>query len=158
MHKNKEQLLMHYENSIEWVKTLLNLSETQWRTPIAKDKWTIAEIIGHFPAWDQFVLKKRIPYFFTHQELPKAPDENELNDQSSKVSKEKSKEEIIEDFIAERRRMVIAINNIEDELWDQQIKIGETSLTISDYLSGFIEHDIHHFKQIEELLLAIDGN
>lgn len=151
MHKNKEQLLMHYENSIEWAKTLLHLTDTEWRTPIAKDKWTIAEIIGHFPAWDQFVLKKRIPYFFTHQELPKAPNENELNDQSSKESQEMTKEEVIAAFVAVRRRLVIAINNIEDELWDQQIKVGETSLTISDYFHGFIKHDLHHFKQVEAL-------
>lgn len=143
---------MHFENSVEWVTTLLNLTEQQWRTTIAEEKWTIAEVIGHFPAWDQFVLEERLPYLFNHKGLSKAPDENELNHQSSKESKVKTKEEIISHFIAFRKKLIKAINLIEVDLWDTELIIGQTTLTLTGYLQGLVEHDEHHFKQIEELL------
>lgn len=47
MDKNKEELLIHFEHSIDFVKKLVDTSEEHWRTPIAKDKWTVAEVIGH---------------------------------------------------------------------------------------------------------------
>lgn len=152
LHQNKEQILMHFENSVEWVKNLENLTEEEWRTPIAKEKWTIAEVIGHFPAWDQFVLEKRLPYLFNKKTLPKGPDVDELNQQSSIESKTKSKEEIVSKFIAIRRSLIIRINNFEDELWEAKFNIGQNTLTLTDYLMESVEHDKHHFKQIQEVL------
>lgn len=143
---------MHFENSVEWVKNLDNLTEEQWRTSIAEGKWTIAEIIGHFPAWDQFILDNRLPYLFNDHALPKGPEVNALNHQSSLETKAKTKQEIFSKYITVRRSLIIAINNIADELWENKIKIGQTTLTLTDYLQGFVEHDEHHFKQIQEVL------
>ncbi|MFC7686034.1 DinB family protein [Ureibacillus sp. GCM10028918] len=157
MHQNKEEILMHYENSVEWVKNLVNLTEEQWRTPIAKGKWTIAEVIGHFPAWDQVLLEQRLPYLFDGGVLPKGPEVDSLNHQSSLESKVKTKEEVITKFVAVRRKLIVAINNIKDELWERKIQINQTKLTITEYLKGFVEHDEHHFKQIQDSLNAIDG-
>ncbi len=157
LHQNKEEILMHLENSVEWVKNLEKLTESQWKTPIAKGKWTIAEVIGHFPAWDQFVLEERLPYLFNSVALPKGPDVDELNHQSSKVSKAKTKEEVISAFIAARRSLIIGINNVADELWETPLRIGDTSLKLTDYLKGVVEHDHHHFKQIEEVLEESQG-
>lgn len=152
LHQNKEEILMHLENSVEWVKNLDDLTEEQWQTPIAKGKWTIAEVIGHFPAWDQFIIEERLPYLFRKKPLPKGPDVDELNHQSSLESKTKSKEQIISKFVSTRRSLIIAINNLDDVLWEKQLGIGQTTLTLTDYLKGSIEHDEHHFKQIQNVL------
>ncbi|MCM3388754.1 DinB family protein [Ureibacillus chungkukjangi] len=152
MHQNKEEILMHYENSVEWVRNLDNLSEEQWRTPIAEGKWTIAEVIGHLPAWDQFILDSRLPYLFKNRALPEGPEVDELNQQCSLESQSKTKEEIISKFIKVRRSLIIAVNNIEDDLWETKVNIGSTALILTDYLKGSIEHDHHHFKQIENIL------
>lgn len=53
MNQYKKQILDHYQNSIDFVMSLKRLSEKEWRTQIGEDKWTIAEVIGHFPPWDQ---------------------------------------------------------------------------------------------------------
>ena len=143
---------MHFENSVEWVKNLGNLTEEEWRTPIAKGKWTIAEVIGHFPAWDQFILEKRLPYLFDKQILPEGPDEDVLNQQSSLESKTKTKEEIISKFITVRRSLIIAVNNIEDGLWEKKIHIGQKTIKLIDYLNGSVEHDEQHFGQIQKVL------
>lgn len=147
---------MHYENSVDWVKSLVNLTEEQWRTPIAKGKWTIAEVIGHFEAWDQFLLDQRLPFLFDERVLPEGPDVEVLNHQSSIKSKVKTREEVISKFIAVRRSLIIVINNIEDELWEKEISINQTTLTITEYLKGFVEHDEHHFKQIQEVLNRLE--
>ena len=148
---------MQYESSVEWVRNLEDLSEAQWRTSIAKGKWTIAEIIGHLPAWDQFIIDQRLPYLFNDRTLPKGPEVNELNEQSSIESRRKSKKEIILKFITVRRSLIITINNIEDSLWDKQIEIGEHKLSLFEYLKGMVEHDEHHFNQIQQVLDTFDA-
>ena len=143
---------MHNENSIEWVRNLENLSEEQWRTPIAEGKWTIAEVIGHLPAWDQFILDNRIPYLFCNQAMPKAPVIDELNHKSSLESQSKTKGEVISKFITVRRSLIIAINNLADDLWETNIYIGKTAITLADYLRGSVKHDLHHFRQVQEVI------
>ncbi|MGX9135003.1 hypothetical protein ACWV26_11595 [Rummeliibacillus sp. JY-2-4R] len=59
MNKFKEEIIKHQLDSIEFVKSLNALSEKEWRTQIEYGKWTVAEIIGHFKPWDEFVLHKR---------------------------------------------------------------------------------------------------
>lgn len=152
LHKNKEKLLVHLERSVNWVENLLDLTEEAWRKPIAPGKWTIAEVICHLLVWDKFLLENRIPFLFDQEELPKGPNADEVNKQSSEESVEKSKKQIISIFISRRRSLIIAINNLPDELWKKKIKIGESTLLLSDYLLGFIEHDFHYFKQIKEVL------
>ncbi len=152
MLKNKENLLIHFENSIDWVKKLKELTENQWRTPIAEGKWTIAEVIGHLTPWDQFLIEQRLPFLLQDKALPKSPDENEINQQAATLSQMKTKDEIIEEFILNRRKLIIAVNNIPVEMWEKEFNIGTSSLTLYTYLLGFKEHDEHHFEQIEKVL------
>lgn len=151
MHKNKEELLIHLEDSIDFAKKLGRVSEEQWRTPIAKDKWTIAEVFGHLTPWDEFVLNDRLPFFFNETTLPKGPDVDELNRQSAEISRNSSKEDTIANFINVRRNLIIAINNIDDELWDKEKSLGDRTITLYEYLDGFKEHDLHHFEQINKI-------
>lgn len=44
MNKLKVEILKHQLNSIEFVKSLEDLSEQEWRTQIAEGRWTLAEI------------------------------------------------------------------------------------------------------------------
>lgn len=152
MHEKKEQILMHLESSIECAKKLMSLTEAQWRMPIAKEKWSIAEVIGHFAAWDRFLLEERIPLFFSKGALLPAPNENVLNEKSASESRTMTKEEIIAKFVAARRSLVIAVNNLDDELWEKSFKVGRKSMTLHKYFMGLIEHDEHHFKQVQELV------
>ncbi|SOC41841.1 DinB family protein [Ureibacillus acetophenoni] len=152
MHKNKEDILIHLEYSIDFVKKLLEVSEENWRTPISKDKWTVAEVVGHLAPWDEFLLNDRLPYLLDNTPLPIGPDVDELNRQSAEISRSKSKEEIISNFINVRRNLIITINNLDDELWDRNLNLGETSLTLDEYLKGFKDHDLHHINQINKVV------
>ncbi|WP_419893827.1 hypothetical protein [Oceanobacillus kimchii] len=85
MNKYKKDIMNHHLNSIEFVKSLASLSEIEWRTQIEEGKWTIAEIIGHFKPWDEFVIKNRLPYIFSDIELPKGPDTEKTNSESASI-------------------------------------------------------------------------
>lgn len=142
----------HYEMTIKWVEKFNDLSESQWRTPIAKEKWTIAEVIGHLIPWDEFVVNKRLPYLFYESELPKSPETELINQQASRTSKSCSKEETINNFIVGRENLIFAITNFEDRYWTQEIPIGKRKLTLADYFEGLVKHDLHHFEQIQQIL------
>ena len=153
MHKNKEELLFHFENSIDFVKNLVKVSEELWRTPIATGKWTVAEVIGHITPWDEFLLKERLPYLFKNTQMSQGPNVEELNHESALASRNRSKDETISKFINLRRYLVVAINNMDDELWEKELKFGGKALSLYDYLKSFMEHDLHHFEQIDKVII-----
>ncbi|MCM3231000.1 hypothetical protein O3S73_018195 [Bacillus altitudinis] len=57
---NKDTVIKHYQHSIEWVQSLTELTDKEWRSAIAEGKWSIAEIIAHFVPWDEFILHDRL--------------------------------------------------------------------------------------------------
>ncbi|NRG47288.1 DinB family protein [Bacillus sp. CRN 9] len=144
----RETILAHHRKAIEFVK---NISENQWRTRIEEGKWTVAEVIGHLPAWDEFVLKKRIPLLFFHVPLPKGPEAGKLNEASAKLAREQSQRETTVHFVDMRTQLYEAIENIPLHRWQESLTIGSSTLTLADYLQGLKEHDEHHFRQIKAL-------
>lgn len=155
MNEAKKKILIHYEDLVRKVEDLLHLSEEQWRTPINKGKWSIAEIIGHLIPWDEFVLGQRIPFLFKKTQLPKSPDTELINYQASIASKRRTKEETIEVFIEGRRSLINAIDNLEDDLWTREFVIGEAKLTLFRYFLSLVEHDEHHIGQIQRVLKLV---
>lgn len=61
---NKDTVIQHYEHSIEWAKSLMEVTDEEWRRAIADGKWSTAEIIAHFVPWDEFILKARLKEFW----------------------------------------------------------------------------------------------
>lgn len=90
---NKDTVIKHYQHSIEWVQSLTELTDKEWRSAITEGKWSIAEIIAHFVPWDEFILHDRLKECWNEQALlPQAPDALEMNQQSAeRVRKEERK-------------------------------------------------------------------
>ncbi|WP_286923435.1 MULTISPECIES: DinB family protein [Lysinibacillus] len=152
MYYDKNQILIHYEKSLQFVEGLLHLTEEQWRSPIEPGKWTVAEVIGHLAPWDEFVYQQRLPYLLADEILPKGPNAEDINTHAAKESRLKSKEETIEQFLQSRNLLMGAIQQIEDQKWLQSLKIGVSELTLLSYFTGLIDHDLHHFSQIQKVL------
>lgn len=152
MNKYKKDILNHLLHSIEFVTSLERLSEREWRRKIGEGKWTIAEIVGHFEPWDQFVIKYRLPYIFSDVELPKGPETDKTNSESASISRKENKQETINRFISTRKALYQAILNIPDDNWEKSFTIGKTKLFLYEYLNGLAEHDHHHFEQIKNTL------
>ncbi|WP_342531164.1 DinB family protein [Lysinibacillus sp. FSL R5-0849] len=152
MLRDKKSIIKHYEQSLIWVKELRNLSEDQWRMPIEFGKWSVSEVIGHLTPWDTFVLEHRIPYLFINTSLPKGPDIAHMNTKAAEKSREQHLEKTITEFVLARRQLLQTIQQFTDEQWQQSFSIGQSNITIEDYFGGLIDHDLHHFSQIQNVL------
>ncbi|XNN70073.1 DinB family protein [Bacillus pumilus] len=99
---NKDTVIKHHEHTLEWVQSLTEVTEEEWRSAIADGKWSIAEIIAHFVAWDEFILHDRLKEFWNDRALCKAPDVHEMNRQSAERARHEERSETIGRFIAVR--------------------------------------------------------
>ncbi|USD79968.1 DinB family protein [Bacillus safensis] len=149
---NKDAVIQHYEHSIEWAKSLMEVTDEEWRRAIADGKWSTAEIIAHFVPWDEFILKARLKEFWNDRPLPQAPDVHKMNQQSAERARKEKKSETIGRFIAVRTELLQEMKKIEPSRWNEPFFIGRTKLTLFSYFQGLMEHDIHHMKQIKEAL------
>ncbi|MEQ6354746.1 DinB family protein [Lysinibacillus sp. M3] len=154
---DKHQIISHYERSIVFVESLAGITEEQWRTPIEPGKWTVAEVIGHLTPWDEFVLKQRLPFLFIEGSLPKGPDVGEINACAARNSRAQSREETIADFIHQRHQLIDALYEIVDKQWQLPFTIGASELTLYSYFASLVDHDQHHFSQIQKVLKNIEA-
>lgn len=157
MYHDKQHIISHYEKSIVFVECFANITEEQWRTSIEPGKWTVAEVIGHLTPWDEFVLKQRLPFLFTKEGLPKGPDVEEMNASAARDSRAQNKEKTIANFINQRHQLINALYQIVDEQWQQPFTIGASKLTLYSYFASLVEHDLHHFSQVQKVLKKIEG-
>ncbi|MCA1031287.1 DinB family protein [Bacillus timonensis] len=152
MNTRKEDMLKHQLTSIEFVQSLYDLSDNEWRSQVEEGKWTVAEIIGHLIPWDEFVIHQRLPYLFSENELPIAPNPDELNEQSAAKSRNEAQHDTLVQFVSVREALYREMLKIEDEDWERKFLIGSTELTLADYFSGLAQHDLHHFEQINKMI------
>ncbi|MGM0966051.1 MAG: DinB family protein [Bacillota bacterium] len=66
---NKDTVIKHYEHTLEWVLSLADVTDEEWRSAIADGKWSIAEIIAHFVPWDEFILHDRLKEFWNDRAI-----------------------------------------------------------------------------------------
>lgn len=149
---NKSEIIQHHQQFMNWIQKLGEIPETQWRTPIAHEKWTVAEVVGHLVPWDEFVLHKRIPYFLTGETLPAAPNPKVVNELGARGARMEDSKVTISRFLSTRQQLMEEIRQIEEPLLEQEITIGNTKIRLSDYFTDLANHDIHHADQIKRLL------
>ncbi|MEH7805430.1 MULTISPECIES: DinB family protein [Bacillus] len=149
---NKDTVIKHYEHTLEWVQSLTELTDKEWRRAIADGKWSIAEIIAHFVPWDEFILHDRLKEFWNDRALCKAPDVHEMNIQSAERARHEERSETIGRFIAVRTELLQEMKKIEASRWTTPFLIGQTELTLSSYFQGLIKHDLHHMEQVKQAL------
>ncbi|KEP25806.1 DinB family protein [Bacillus zhangzhouensis] len=149
---SKDTVIKHYEHTLEWVQSLTELTDKEWRHAIADGKWSIAEIIAHFVPWDEFILHDRLKEFWNDRALCKAPDVHEMNRQSAERARHEERSETIGRFIAVRTELLQEMKKIEASRWNTSFLIGQTELTLSSYFQGLIKHDLHHMEQVKQAL------
>ncbi|MCM3150033.1 DinB family protein [Bacillus pumilus] len=149
---NKDTVIKHYEHTLEWVQSLTELTDKEWRRAIADGKWSIAEIIAHFVPWDEFILHDRLKEFWNDRALCKAPDVHEMNRKSAERARHEKRSETIGRFFAIRTELLQEMKKIEASRWNTSFLIGQTELTLSSYFQGLIKHDLHHMEQVKQAL------
>ena len=143
----KEELVKHNRHMSLWVHSLNELSEEKWRKPIAENKWTVAEIISHLSAWDSFIIEQRLA--IENEDFPISPDVEKFNTTAAEYARNHSKETILNEFTRNRHKLIECIENLDVQKLQTNFY---RELNVLQYLSGFIEHDLHHQNQILEVI------
>ncbi|MEL3972004.1 DinB family protein [Rossellomorea oryzaecorticis] len=152
MNERRESIVLHHQEMVLWVESLNSISKEEWFRPIEESKWSIAEVISHFVPWDEFIMNKRLPYLGSSDPLPPAPDPQILNEQSASKGRASEQSAVIQSFIETRNRLATIIQEIPEGAWQQLLQLGEKELTLTDYLEGLSDHDLHHKHEIERVL------
>ncbi|MFD2045270.1 DinB family protein [Ornithinibacillus salinisoli] len=141
-----------FEKTIEEILKLKDASETELGKPISKGKWSIREIVGHLLYWDKYNLEKMVPLMAEGANLPEFPDHDEHNREAITFLKDYSVEKIIDHFAMTRRDLLKSITNLDGDI-RFTIGGGKRKFSVESFIKIFLEHDIHHLKQINNLLI-----
>lgn len=152
MLNEKSKILEHQQNFIIFMKNLSNIDEQLLRKPIEEGKWSSIEIIGHFNAWDEFILQYRIPHLFKSEHLPKGPNIKDFNSRFALLARTENIEITLKKCIHIRNELLNQISQIPDDRWLIELQINQSKLTLYEYLKGLMKHDVHHLKQIKYAL------
>ena len=147
----KQDIITHYEAFSAWLESLRDLDQESWLKPVSAGKWPVAAVVAHLLFWDRYSLDERFPFFKEGAVLVSYPDFQSVNDAAGEYAKKHAQLEIIEELLSVRRQFLQMLEGMSEEKLDTAFKIGSTSLTMRDYFADFIEHDIHHKKQIMQV-------
>ncbi|MBT2687817.1 DinB family protein [Bacillus sp. ISL-47] len=146
----KEEIVKHYESFSLWLESLKKVEQKRWQQPVSEGKWPVAAVVAHLLFWDRYSLKERFPLFKEGAELESFPDFQSVNDAAKKYAAKHDQIEIISELLTVREQFLKMLHNFTEENMDTSFMIGKHSLTIRDYFVDFVEHDLHHKKQIME--------
>ncbi|MEC1177086.1 DinB family protein [Metasolibacillus meyeri] len=149
---DKTKVIEHHLDFIEFARVLRAFDEELLRKPITEGKWSIVEIIGHLIAWDKFILRDRIPYFFSENTFPAGPDVAALNERAAASARGRAVAIVLAEFSDGRTQLVEILKGMPNELWVAEIQINQSKLTLCSYFQGLMEHDLHHLAQMKEMI------
>jgi uncharacterized damage-inducible protein DinB len=148
-----EEMKAHYTEFDGWIDSLKGLTDSEWNMPLGEGKWSVAAVVSHLLFWDQYSLKERFPYFKEGAELDSYPDFQIVNEQAREYAENiATKEEILDGLIAVRAEFHKMLDKMDDEKLAAAFKISDHHMTVGTYIIDFIEHDLHHQKQINAVL------
>lgn len=150
---NKDEIREHYVNFQEWLQSLNEVDDKVWFAPIAEGKWSSAAIISHLLFWDRHSFNERFSAFQQDEQLEKFPNFQEVNNAAKDYAHSGvSKEELIQQIVNEREQYFQFIEKFGNDGLDISFTIGDHLLTVREYFKDFIDHDLHHQKQIIDFL------
>ncbi|SEB72824.1 DinB family protein [Paenibacillus sp. GP183] len=140
------KLFVDYENAILEVLKLKEIPESSLLKPIQEGKWSVREIIGHLFYWDKFILDHLVPHITNNAVLPPFPDFDLHNQDAIKyIERYNSVVSLIDEFSQTRKQVIEKMFGIKNNI---KFTIGTDNFTKDSFITVFIEHDTHHFKQI----------
>lgn len=150
---NLEEMKAHYREFDGWVHSLKSLTDSEWNMPLGDGRWSVAAVVSHLLFWDQYSLAERFPYFKEGAELPSYPDFQDVNDRAREYAENTAtKEEVLDELLAIRKDYHEMLEQMDSEKLAVSFKISNHQMTIGAYFEDFIQHDLHHQKQVDAVL------
>ncbi len=143
------QAIRDFTALLYWVESIKDLDESILTRPMKEGKWSIKEVLCHIWFWDQYSLETMVPQMKEGAKLSFV-DIQKLNDQAGDYAAQFDLPHIIEQFITTRNQLIEKWVQV----WDEELTffISNQPYNQEKYLSIFIEHDLHHFKQMDNYL------
>lgn len=150
---NLDQMKQHYIEFDIWINSLRDVTNTEWQMPLGEGRWSVAAVVTHLLFWDKFSLEERFPFFKEGAELPSFPDFQGVNDRAREYAENiATKEQILDELLAVRKEYREMLEQMDNDKLAVSFKISNHQLTIGEYFEDFIQHDIHHQKQVNQAL------
>lgn len=151
----KQELIHQYERYIPWLEKLGGLDEQVLRTPIAPNKWTCAEIIGHLLFWDRVLLHDIFPNVCEGAAIvcPEFSDFEMVNGVAAQYAREEASiQTLIAEAIEIRSQIIAFLEDKSEEEYQRTFSINSSEQTLLLLMEDFTGHDRHHRQQIDEHL------
>ncbi|KAF6570994.1 DinB family protein [Paenibacillus polymyxa] len=146
------------EDLEKWTVFLTALSpysDELLRKPIV-GTWSIQDMISHIMGWDKSFTKTLIQIINEEQiTLQEHPDVQAFNDSSVEFGRNMKPHDLLNEAIAERRRMIVKLKMVSESMFIRQFP--NSSYTMGNFLQEmFVQHDRHHKEQIMNSLQAMN--
>lgn len=149
-----EDVLQRYETSIAWANACRQITDEQWLTPMQPGKWSIAETVSHLISWDHFILEQRLPHVAPGKRLPSVPvDVEKMNGDAARYARSGvARDTLLDQWVSVRSQLLAKLREQSEASFTAPYYIGEKEMTLSRYIEGMIEHDMHHRGQMDAFL------
>ena len=155
--KTNEQLVLEFQSFIPYIQSLGNIGEAHWETPIQPGKWSLKEMLSHIMLWDKYFYEEAFAKVKAGQPLTaKHQNFNEFNARAIEYAQTVTWEEIIRQFILYRSKMIEDMDGISEAEFLKTYPDGDgKKFSYRGHLRGFIPHDKHHRKQMEQYIHSV---
>lgn len=144
----------------EWLGTLKDLSNEEWVKPISEGKWSIREIVSHFMNWDNYLISTVVPLVKAGEPFgfPAFDSFNKLA--STYATSGISKDDLLDEVILTRNHLLQELKDMPEEVITNHLPVGGMThcpqtgepYSLIYIIHEFIDHDLHHKKQIQDAL------
>jgi len=148
-----DELLARYE---EWNDFLIRIRDEDWNVPLGEGKWSIHDVVSHILFWDRYFRETAVERIAkgldpTWNEL----DFDRFNREAAEKGRRLSKEELIEQTRKCRKAILDTIRSMDEVRRSGTYTDADgEAFDLEAYLKEFVDHDRHHMRQIEEVLLT----
>lgn len=155
-----KDLIHDFENFNLYVHGLKTMEEALFFEPIAKEKWSTAEMISHISFWDQYIREEMLPQMKLNAVI-ESIDIETLNKQAADYALSGvSQQHLLEKQLTERTQLVSDLRKKNEEEFfaafslkgEEVAQYVDYPHTIFNFIAAFIQHDNHHKKQIDGFL------
>ncbi len=149
-----ENLLELFGEWFDFLESIKGLNQETWNSSIEQGKWTIKDIICHIMLWDKYFYEEAINKIVGGEKLTlKHLNYDGFNSKAITYARTITTDELIEEAIYYRERIINGIRTLSKEVVDQEYIDGDGNVFyIPQYLKDFIWHDQHHVHPLKEYL------
>lgn len=152
----KQQLILELNEFLEFIGWIEDINDEIWFAPLSEGKWRIHDVITHMMRWDMYFNEVTFPALTESEspELAEHPDYLGYNEQSIRYGKGKTKQQIIDETVRNRKLLIDQLSSLDEDRFTR-VCSGDGPLTLETHISRyFISHDKHHMSQISDFIVS----